>query len=340
MRNDRGVNLLFCLGLGMVLSIAGCGKNSLGPTAPTGSSSFLQTPASSGADIFQAEGEETQFEISCHTGADHPACGEMQRISNQLLHRWFTRFTGTNPFERLWTANPVFTKIMRHFQIDQYLLKKSARIIGQVWSPSPAVNPGNFSPKVTLFPKDWNPREGFNGNLHDGWMGHANHGFVYSLGTHDPDGKLTGPLYNANRDLVQISTFTFPDDMYAGQASIQKFVWNLGYSTASEEGYINYLDVDYFPADQSTHLSWTLFEGNEPNAKVNFMVFNQSHQAMYHVQSGDNTLILDLRFNTDGSGGGTLDRLNKQGSMDHYDFTVYPNGHGFWLKNNTKKHTF
>jgi hypothetical protein len=309
----------------------------MGPTSPTLS---LNAEEMSESQALQ------EYSIACHMGE-----GGLGRRA------WLYRFLmGLTPAKVLQTSDDVaegyftdpqvkariksilssrlFYIVVFHHGAGWVLVDMFFRIVSHAWSPNPNENPGDFPVKVTLLPYDWDRHQLFHGGLHAGWVLPRPGAYVLDQ-------------YNADHKRVNIGTTTIAEelidgDLYQNQSNFKLYRWQFstGVSPASASVWFQ-----YNPEPVAQLLS---FERSSTfmDEYFNTLIFDEvwastkDKSARCQINSYPACLTTDFTFAADGSGSGFMDIKNVFGTMTHYEYTQYANGHGYWTKNGGKKHKF
>jgi hypothetical protein len=321
-----GVIFLF-----LVFVLAGCGQNSMGPTAPTQPSAQTLASAPSanfnaacvnnkptGHRIWTKEMLEGMIWKFVHPGRFSEFCGE-------VLSGYLTSPEVLRTFHHV-VSSRIFNIIIFQTGAGNLIASKALRIVSQVWYPGLGSSPNGFSPEVTLLPFAWSAHRGFSGGFLTAWGDSTG----YHLDSYTPAG-----------DHVRIETQSGPGNIYRNEKNFSNFSWYFTEITATGgvgqiffaviSGIDNRLALDY------TTVMHELNDGSIFFSEVWASVKDRSGRC--RIFANDGTLDMDLTFDATGAGGGYVTVLiNNQ--LDRYDFLQAADGRGTWTKNGGRKHPY
>jgi len=331
-----------------ILTLSGCGKNVVGPTAPESLTSSSNTQALAAIDPDAAEVvpelSGSTVESACHHRGK-------KKWSRYMYHRYLFKFRPwrVKRIGRLiieeWFDDPDLTRTIcnilssRLFYIVTFrcgvgplLFIKSLKILSQTWFPGLNTNPQGCDPEVTLLPYRWNLRNGFYGDRLPGWT----NGNGYQFQARTPE-----------QDYVSLETKSYTNNIYQNETPIFTILWR----------YV-YFPLEYVPGERFTRIIRLRFsnaywdkkfiihdsrieEDHEKVAVEELWASTENKSARCKIVSYNTDLLnIDLQFDETGAGGGTVDIKNWWGKINHYEFVVYSNGHGYYTKNGGRKRRF
>jgi len=333
---DWKVTLALVLGLSMLVAITpGCGKNVVGPTAPT---LAAEADEMSEAEVLQ------NYSAACHNPGHwigprgwvyeflmNCTAAKILKMGDDVNDGYFSDPAVKTALKRILTSK-LFYLIMFNHGAGFMLVDAAAQIISTGWSPNRWDNPGNFPNKVTLFPFDWNTYRLFHGSILSGWVP-AGTGYVL---------QMTSPEGN----YLHLQTGTKDNDIFKNNMNFYEFRWDYTCQlTNSHSAYLNTWMTRNLAAN------WVYLSGA---GSANMMLedgqgiwFDDIHfstsdkSGRVHLYAApDNKIEVLLEFNADGSGTGHMDIKNVRGVLAHYEYSQAADNHGWWTKNNGKKHCY
>ncbi|MEW6515703.1 MAG: hypothetical protein AB1439_02185 [candidate division FCPU426 bacterium] len=326
----------------------------MGPTAPATlvaqKVSSIQTDPVAGAE---ADSSGTNgVEAACHGGGGggghHQGWTEQLRhhylgmCNHGLLHKfamlviggWFQDQALTNTVENIITSK-LFKIVIFKCGIGPILFWQSLLMVSETWYPGLDTNPAQCDPEITLLPYRWNRCSGFYGDYLSEW----GNGRGYHLHSVTP-----------KNDIVELFTSSSLNNIYHNEKPIITLQWNYSFIadpvnnptgknkslflSLANEYYINRLTLFY--AEPRFYKN-----GDErlEAEEVWSSTANKSGRCKIVTRNGD-LLNMDLEFDANGVGGGTVDIRSWSGQVNHYVFVVNGYDHGYYTKNGGKKHHF
>ncbi len=325
------------------LTLSGCGKNTLGPTAPA-------ALAPQAAPAVLADGVSAPDEVVAAGSSggnngygyvkgrkkawQHHHFSHYRRLLNYLFVRFFARYLALKWFEdpdvfhtvKRIVNSPMFFVVYVRCGVGDFLVNKVLRILSDTWFPGIGTNPSGCDPEVTLLPFRWKMGRGFYGGRLDGWGKND----VYKLESWTPD-----------LDCVSLETNSHEVDIYENQTPIITYKWKYDFKPFDS---VN--GVSRFIGLKVKHQPWDkilIIPGGKYDTRIrengnciiadDVWASTENKSACCSVSSlGTGGLTINLLFAEDGSGDGSLD-IERNGSNDHYEFVVKCNGHGYYIKN-------
>jgi hypothetical protein len=331
---DWKVTLVLVLGLSMLLAItSGCGKNVAGPTAPTLSADAEEM---SEAEALQNYSEAChnpsrwlgprawvyQYMMSCT-----PA--KILKMGDDVNSGYFNDPIVLKTIKNIMTSN-LFYLIMFKHGAAYVIVDTAVQVLSTSFSPNPGENPNNFPVKATLLPFDWNTYKLFHGSLHAGWAP-ATLGYILNMTS--PEGVS-----------LKIETGSQPGDIFKNSGNFSEFIYDYMCILSDTNSAFLQSTVNYTGQNNNVFFSsngtWMRDDGQGIWFKdIHFSTADKS--GMVNIFSApDNKLGMSLEFNADGSGTGHMDIKNVRGVLTHYEYSQTADGHGWWTKNNGKKHCY
>jgi hypothetical protein len=311
------------------LTLAGCGKNVVGPSMPNSvpaagidnqDSAGIMPMGNTSEEACGKKGGWTQVHYRDYLLKLTPHF--VSFICKHIAGKWFGDEAVTKTVENI-TESRLFNIIMFRCGVGPLIMMKTLKILSNTWSPWPNINPRNCTPKVTLFPYAWDLHQGFYGEIRPGWQ---KNGGYYT--------KITDPQL----DYVGMDTGSQDVDIYQNAVPIRHFQWQYGFAPAdglSSQRLGFSIDNFYWDKQLVIGSDYTLLDDNGPRIIVREVWASTETKAARCKIASENTdwLNMDLKFVADGSGGGTMDIIGWNGKINHYEFTVLANGHGFYTEN-------
>jgi hypothetical protein len=340
------------------LTIFGCGKSVVGPTAPQAISSQVLGAVQQSTAISGANAEANSFQAAClgkkgkWTNRTFCACllkfnpWSVKKFINNVLKLDVVDPEVKSTVQRILRCR-LFYIITFRCGLGHYLFKACLGVLKQSWSPGLGTNPGGFDPEVTLFPYAWNPYSGFYGDLESrGWTNGEGYYFK-STNVHVPETftKITTKSYFNNVEGY---------DIYKNNEEANEIFWDFMHSPKKGTGELSWINLGLFLNSSSTQWMQCIViksshNGSpvirEPNG--NYIYFTevrastQNKAAVCNMSSTRDGLNMTFELDEAGKGGGTLSIPNSQGVIDEYYFKVKRgNGRSYWTKNNGRKNFF
>lgn len=338
---------LVLLMAGVMISVAGCGKNVVGPTAPEVIVSSAEVSEQSGSEADKLADESEAANASCHAAVPAGKRSynslkykyQVKRYVRKHIGRYLRNFRTLKslwffspPYRMAWyhlvLSNKLFVNIVWRFNIDRQIIATAMEIMAQAYRPGDSTNPGNFNPEVTLFPFKWIGfwRGGFdNTNLLPGWevVPNSTDGYVFNT-------------RNENNDLVSIDTKSYLVDVYTNNYDIRRFHWIYSHDPVGLDFYKIELEMQDQPELKRYKLDLRLNAPDGVVTDVDIWRSTEDASGSFRILKTDGTLSLNLTFDAQGNGGGTLTILNKQGQMDHYHYVVDIAGKSYFTINGSE----
>lgn len=331
---EKRFALVGLLSLSLLLaSSSGCGKNVVGPKSPSLSADADEL---SEAEVLQ------NYSAACHNPSRwigprgwvyefimNCTPAKILKMGDDVSDGYFSDPAVLKTVRRI-TTSPLFYIIMFKHGVGFLLTDMAAQIISTGWSPKAKDNPGDFPNKVTLFPFDWNTYKLFHGSLNAGWT-RANNYYMLQM-------------TSAGGNTLFMQTATQGGDIYQNQVNFNDFMWD--YQCQLVNSHSAYLNNRLTRSLASNWVymdgrgNWMAEDGEEIRFDdIHFSTLDKSGRC--HITSApDNKINLELNFNADGSGAGNMDIKDVHGKVIHYEYSQAANGHGWWTKNQGKKHCF
>ena len=332
---EKKFALALVLSLSMLLAItSGCGKNVVGPTAPT---------LAADSDLMSESEALQNYSAACHNPRRwigprawvyeymiNCTPAKIMALGDNVNDGYFNDPAMLAAFKRV-TTSKLFYIIMFNHGAGFMLVDTAVQILSTGWSPNTHDNPGNFPKKVTLFPYDWDSHRLFHGALHAGWVIDD---IGYGL-------NETG----AGGDVLSLYTSSIDGNIYKNNGNFYQYTFD--YSWRNDDTHWAYFQTKV-ACNGSDHWAFLDYRGTWLNEdgqttsfdNVHFSTVDKSGQCHISSVPDSKKFNIWLDFNADGSGGGTMDIKNVHGVATHYEYSQAVNGHGWWTKNNGKKQTF
>jgi hypothetical protein len=327
------------------LTLSGCGKNVVGPSAPGTLTKTTQAQAvdADAAEVVAELADDSGMDANCH-GRNKKVWSRymfryylfkfnpwvVNRITNQIVRKWFEDEALTKRFRKI-TKSRMFYIVTFRCGVGPMLFLKSLKILAKTWVPGLNTNPRNTDPEITLLPYRFRLGQGFYGERLPGW----GNGNGYHVEGSTPEG-----------DLIFLETKSFASNIFMNESPIYAIQWR----------------YSYFPVDMSngdipqalrmrfTNAYWdkkmivddAKLEEDGARIYVDEMWASTENKSAVCKISSLNTedLNIDLQFDELGAGGGTVDIKSWRGRINHYEFVVRANGHGYYIKNGGRKRRF
>lgn len=346
-----GNKLLVCsaiifIALGSI-TISGCGKNAMGPTAPevVNQPAAVAAPPAMTAEPAPDENAETEAACVRHPSKINKGKNFKRYIWNWRSHvpsfmlkfyahvlcGWYGRLsTFPHPLKHL-VSNKLFMALMIKFGEDRVIMEKVLAVLALGWAPGDGTNPGNFEVESTLLPKEWNPGRGFYGELKPGWFTHVNSVVGYEF-------------YSTNAEGVklQVVSGSTPGNIYDNASDVRMFEWIFSYLEPAPNWRVAGINMK-LDNRMSDRLSFegSIFELDSTEISINIYMNKNDKAAFFSVENiGTGDFKLQLTFLADGSGTGFVKVKNSCGEIDTYNYTIDPHGRGYYTKNGGHKHYF
>jgi len=217
-----------------------------------------------------------------------------------------------------------FRLIAIRLGLGQTLMKSCLQILLESWAPGSGTSPNGFDPEITLLPYAWSPGQGFYGDLltANGWQNGS--GYTCNSSTDDAN-------------VFQQST-SYPGNIYHNDSNITEFSWNHIFYNQHNMNinlFVRYSNSRIYIS--STSPSYPVIEEADGNLIYfeDIWVSTVDSSARCRIWSTNGKLDMDYELNAEGVGGGSL---TLAGNL--YQIWVEANGHGYWTKNDGKKHRF
>lgn len=328
--NKAGRTWAVLLGVAfMMFTLTGCGKNVLGPTAPTLTTAANASLSDAGDQVLDAE---------CTKPGSFWNHGRLNSLIQRLVHvkhiHWLVEqlvnafFTDPAVRETFWNivSSKPFQLIAVDWGLGALLLQDSIRILAYSWYPGLGSTQNGFEPEVTLLPFAWSPAGGFDyPNYLSGW----HNGVGYALTSVNPEGNT-----------VTLSTYSQPGNIFQNQQNLDFFSWR--YRRHPVSGPDDWLQFDLNTFGDRLTLDSTSQITQPPNFSISFedvWASTADKSARCYLSDYLGTLLVRFEFAPDGSGGGFMEIPTKHGVV-RYDLTHYANGHGYWTKDGGKPHKY
>lgn len=329
------------------LTIFGCGKNVVGPTAPQAKSSQALDAVQQSTIVSGTNEDANSLQAACsgkkrkYTRWSHRKFNayllkfnpwSVKKFGNVLCNGYFTDPEVKRTVRRILRCR-LFYIITFRCGLGPYLFKACLRVLMQSWFPGPGTCPNGFDdPEVTLFPYAWNRHRGFYGEFNLGW--HNGVQYFFESYNSDTDG-----------DRTTVCTYTGDGDIYQNQNNINQFTWDFSYvpHENGDDSSIRFT-IGYFYNKQKLMI---MDKTKIKEAYLNTINFpevwasTQDKSGCCEISSTNGELNMLLNFKPSGKGKGYLEIINRRGNMDTYNFTVWKGGrHGYWTKNGGRKRYF
>lgn len=332
---------LIVIALASTLLTTGCGKNVMGPTAPSAlkaSSVQVVTADASGS-------EEGTVDAACHKGkkwTDHYLrhylglfnYGQVKRWTMFFIRDWFQDEDLTNTMHNILSSR-LFYIVTFKCGVGTVLAWETLKILAETWFPGLGTNPAQCDPEITLFPYRWNSDCGFYGEFLSEW----GNGRGYHLTSYTP-----------KNDKIELFTSSSINNIYKNVKPVISLQWNYAFipdevnNPNGKPKILFYSFANMYYIERLT-LFWAqpqfLVDGDEQIIGQEVWASTQDKSARCKIVSQNSNLLnMDLQFDATGVGGGTVAVRNWHGQVDSYFFDVKANGHGYYTKNGGKKHYF
>jgi hypothetical protein len=335
MRRKQLVYGIFLLNIVIVFALSGCGKNSMGPSTPT-----LQNYPQ---QVFSSE-PEGDFQVACKEQEHYWPQRERGRILGfltepmiEFIANYLTSRYMTFPEFKINLHRVIETRLFRivvfRMGVGQMIMKKFLRIVSQTWAPGWGTNPMNFNYEISLLPYDFSFARGFHGLFHPGW----GNGNGYHLES-----------FAANGDRVIVQSKTAITNIYQNQTNVQDIEWFYQYVPTVYDPSTNRtakgarISFNYAPYSHRFGFSYqtNLDENADTISLFDVSASCIDQSANVSVGSSQGKLNIQMTFNAQGIGSGTLDILNSHGFIDHYEIVTTSYDHGYWTKNGNPRNRF
>ncbi len=343
------------------LTIIGCGKNVVGPTAPQAISSQVLDAVQQSTAVSGANTDANSLQAACLGNK-----GKRYRWTHRRFNAFLSKFNPwsvkkfINKVLKLHVDDPEVRKTVKHILssrlfyiitfrcgLGPYLFKACLRVLMQSWSPGLGTYPDGFdNPEVTLFPYAWNPYSGFYGDLDDlesrGWTNGEGY-YLESRNTHIPEtftSIVTKSYFNNTAS---------GHDIYKNEKA-NEIYWDFKYSP--KLGMLSWISMGLFLNSTVTQQCIVIKNSSngapiirEPNGNQiffgNVRASTQNLAAVCNMSSTKDGLDMKFELDESGKGGGKLFIPNGQGGIDEYYFKVKKaNGRSYWTKNDGRKNFF
>jgi hypothetical protein len=332
------VALVAVLGLGIMLAIVpGCGKNVAGPTAPKLAADSDEMSETEALQNYSAACHNPgrwigprawvyQYLINCT-----PA--KILKMGDDISSGYFNDPVMVTAIKRITTSN-LFYLIMFKQGLAWLITDTATQILSTAWSPNEFENPGNFPCKVTLLPLEWNTYKLFHGALHSGWV----------VSNNTTSNGYALEMTSTEGNTLNLQTYSLNGDIFKNSGDFYSFMYNFQCQLANSHNAVLDSRIQYSASDNNVFMigrsTWMMEDGTGLSFDdIHFSTADKSGR-VHIISVPANLLNIELDFNSDGSGTGTMDIKNVHGVMVHYDYSQTADGHGWWMKNNGKKHNF
>lgn len=328
----------------------GCGKNVMGPTAPTA----LVAQQVGGSHIASADSvslpgmEDGTVEAACHGKGGGKKWGEhhfrhyqglfnygqVKRWTMFLIREWFQDPELITTVDNILSSRLFFIVTFK-CGVGPLMFLESLKILAETWFPGLGTNPAQCTAEITLLPYRWDPNSGFYGAFLSEWGNGRN----YHLTSFTP-----------KNDKIEMFTGSSINNIYQNQKPIDIISWEYNFianAINNPTGVDKSLVLSFanmYPEDRLILFPFNaqFFQRGDEKVIANEVwasTKNKSARCLI-VSQDTNLLNMDLQFDATGAGGGTVAVRNWRGFVDQYVFVVKANGHGYYTKNGGKKHNF
>jgi hypothetical protein len=316
-------------GLVMLLALAGCGRNPLGPTAPT-----LNSTSTASLDS-----DDNVLSAECTKPGSYWNKGNAVSLIQRLIHRNHVTTLGetllnvffTDANVRRTVGNILVSKPFHLVALDwglgHLLLRDCLRILAYAWFPGLGSSPQGFAPEVTLLPFAWSAAGFDYPNFLSSW----HNGDGYQIQSFNPEGVE-----------AIIQTNSRPGNIYANEKDFNLFSWRFRLKYPS--GLNDWIEFnlnswnDRLTLDPSSQITQTPGKVSISFGDVWASTVNKSARCQITDYFG--SLNMDLVFAEDGSGGGFVEIALRRNRLVRYELTHFADGHGYWTKDGGKQHRY
>jgi hypothetical protein len=325
------VRFLLIGGLIMMLALTGCGRNALGPTAPT-----LNAASSVSLD----SDEDNVLGAECTGPGSHWTASRVMALLKRFVHHGHIQSLGerilqlyiTDPAVRSTVWNVLTSKPFRlvffEWGLGARLVKDCLRILAYSWYPGLGSTQNGFTPEVTLLPFAWSPAGGFNyPNYLSGW--HNGAGFL--LESVNPAGHV-----------ATLNTFSEPGIIYHNENNLNHFYWQYTVRYPDPPAPSDWIQFDLNTYGNRITLDSSSMITQPGKVSVSFedvWAATLDRSAKCYLSDYFGALKARFDFIADGSGSGYLEMPSKHGVV-RYDLVHFADGHGYWTKNGGKRHRY
>jgi hypothetical protein len=321
----------------------GCGKNVMGPTAPTalvaqqvGAAETMALPGAEQGTVEAAcKGRDRKWNDQLfhhHLGLFNH--GQIRKWIMFIVRDWFQDEDLTNTMENI-LSSKLFYIITFKCGVGTLLFWESLKILAETWYPGLDTNPAQCTAEITLLPYQWDPHSGFYGEFLSEW----GNGRGYHLTSYTP-----------LNDKIELFTSSSINNIYKNVKPIISLQWNYAFipnevnNPTGKPKILFYSVANMYYMERLT-LFWAqpqfLQKGDEKIIGQEVWASTQDKSARCLITSRDSDMLnMDLQFDATGAGGGTVVVRNWHGQVDNYFFDVKASGHGYYTKNGGKKQPF